>query len=94
MSSIFEAIMLACFGMAWPASIWRSYKSRSTRGKSILFLWIILIGYVSGVIHKILYSLDPVIILYVINFLMVAVDIALYYRNRHSERRTEVLLSE
>ena len=83
--SIFEAIMLLCFGAAWPFSIYRSYVSRSTGGKSVLFLFVILTGYISGIIHKILYSLDPVIYLYGANAVMVAIDIGLYYRNRRYE---------
>jgi len=79
--SIFEALMLICFGLAWPASIYRSWKSRSTAGKSVLFLYIIGFGYVCGAIHKVLYSRDIVIVLYVVNLFMVLIDIGLYYRN-------------
>lgn len=79
--SIFEIIMLACFGAAWPFSIYKSYRSRQTAGKSLLFLYVILIGYLSGVIHKLLYSKDPVIFLYLLNAAMVFTDLLLYYRN-------------
>jgi hypothetical protein len=81
--SFFEAIMLICFGAAWPASIYRSYVSKSIKGKSLLFLLIIEIGYIAGIIHKILYSPDLVIYLYFLNLFMVAIDIGLYFRNRH-----------
>jgi hypothetical protein len=80
--SIFEVMMLICFGAAWPFSIARSWKSRSTAGKSIIFLWIVLAGYVSGIIHKLLYNRDAVIALYTLNSILVLIDIALYYRNR------------
>jgi hypothetical protein len=80
--SIFEVMMLICFGAAWPFSIARSWKSRSTAGKSIIFLWIVLAGYVSGIIHKLLYNRDAVIVLYTLNSILVLIDIALYYRNR------------
>jgi len=79
--SIFEIIMLICFGSAWPFSIYKSYKSGSNRGKSVLFLIIVFIGYVMGMLHKIYYSNDLVIYLYVFNSLMVATDMILYYRN-------------
>ncbi len=79
--SIFEIIMLLCFGAAWPFSIYTSYKSRHIAGKSIIFLMIIFIGYVSGVLHKALYNFDVVIYLYILNGTMVAIDIGLYYRN-------------
>ncbi len=85
--SVFEALMLICFGTAWPFAVYRSWRSRSTGGKSALFLYVIFAGYVSGTIHKILYSFDPVIWLYVANGVMVAADIALYHRNRRIEVR-------
>lgn len=80
--SIFEAIMLICFGAAWPFSIYRSYKSKAIAGKSGIFLFIVLAGYIAGVLHKILYDPDPVLWLYVINSAMVTADIALYIRNK------------
>ena len=83
--SIFEAGMLICFGLAWPANIYKSIKSRSTKGKSVTFLMIVILGYIFGIIHKILYSRDIVLILYFINVLMVLVDLALYYWNKKYE---------
>lgn len=80
--SIFEALMLICFGAAWPISIYKSYKSRTNSGKSLHFLIIIFIGYVSGVAHKFIYSFDYVIFLYILNGLMVLTDIGLYFRNK------------
>ena len=73
--------MLLCFGAAWPFSIIKSYKSRSVAGKSPYFLIVVIIGYISGIINKILYSNDIVMYLYILNLLMVATDLALYYRN-------------
>ncbi|MEN6308889.1 MAG: hypothetical protein ABFD91_14165 [Anaerohalosphaeraceae bacterium] len=79
--SLFEAIMLICFGAAWPFSIYKSWKSRACAGKSIIFLYIVLIGYIAGIIHKVLHSQDWIIALYSLNGLMVLIDIVLYYRN-------------
>ncbi len=78
--------MLVCFGAAWPFSIYKSYRSKSTGGKSINFLFIILIGYIAGIVHKIVFNFDLVIILYSINAVMVSADILLYFRNRRYER--------
>ena len=86
--SIFEILMLVCFGAAWPFSIARSYRSRATGGKSLPFLYIVLVGYVAGILHKIFFSYDLVIFLYGLNGLMVATDIGLYYRNRRLEHQT------
>lgn len=83
--SIFEIIMLVCFGAAWPMSIYRSYVSRTTAGKSLLFLLIVDIGYIAGILHKIKYDFDMVIYLYMLNAVMVFVDISLFYRNRRIE---------
>ena len=81
MNSIFEVGMLLCFGMAWPISIVKSWKSRTNQGKSLFFLLIILLGYVSGTLFKITGNMDRIIILYLINGTMVITDIALYVRN-------------
>ncbi len=73
--------MLVCFGAAWPVSICKSYRSRTTAGKSVVFLVIVEIGYAAGICFKLTGTLDYVIALYVLNALMVLVDIGLYWRN-------------
>ncbi len=80
--NLFEAMMLICFGAAWPVSIYKSWTSRSCGGKSVIFLYIVLLGYAAGITHKLLNSRDWVIALYVLNAMMVMIDIGLYYRNR------------
>lgn len=87
--SIFEIIMLVCFGAAWPSSIHKSYTSRTSKGKSLFFLIIVFIGYVSGIIHKLLFNLDWVILFYMLNGLMVVIDTILYIRNASLDRRRE-----
>ncbi|MDD2371207.1 MAG: hypothetical protein PHQ32_04315 [Firmicutes bacterium] len=79
--SLFEIIMLLCFGAAWPFSIYKSLKSKSNNGKSLIFLLVVMIGYLSGILHKMFYSYDLVIYLYALNFLMVSVDAILWLRN-------------
>ncbi len=81
--AVFEVLMLLCFGAAWPFSIYRSYHSRSTAGKSVIFLWIVWIGYIFGILNKYVRGWDYVVVFYCINLMMVSVDIALYYRNRY-----------
>lgn len=85
--SVFEIIMLLCFGAAWPFSISRSYRSRSNAGKSLGFLYVVLTGYIAGVLHKIIYNYDAVIYLYALNGVLVMVDIMLYYRNGRLARK-------
>jgi hypothetical protein len=88
--SPFEIIMLVCFGSAWPLSIYKSWKSRAIAGKSLPFLVVILAGYAAGTLHKIFFSMDFVIVLYLLNFTMVFVDILLYLRNRMYHIRTSL----
>jgi hypothetical protein len=82
--SIYEAVMLLCFGAAWPFSIAKSLRSRSSKGKSAIFLAIILVGYAAGILNKVTLGQgrDPVLFLYALNALMVSADLALFYRNR------------
>jgi len=77
--SIFEGIMLVCFGASWPISIIKSIRVKHVAGKSPLFMAVICAGYVSGIIHKILYSLDWIILLYILNMAMILIDMALYF---------------
>ena len=85
--SIFEVGMLACFGAAWPMNILKSLRSRTAAGKSVIFQWAILVGYICGITHKLMYSMDIVLALYILNFLMVATDTILIYRNRALDRK-------
>ena len=87
--SIFEAAMLVCFGISWPVSIVRSIRARSAKGKSLLFLILISLAYISGILHKSLVRLDIVIVLYILNLVMVFIDIALYIRNTKIDNEKE-----
>ncbi len=80
--SVFEIVMLLCFGFAWPFSIHKSLTSHSVKGKSLAFLLIVWFGYVAGILHKIFYHPDVVVVFYAINLTMVTVDALLYLRNR------------
>lgn len=84
--SIFEALMLLCFGAAWPLNIYKSWTARTAKGKSLPFLMVVELGYISGMINKVLYHYDFVLYLYLLNFIMVGIDCTLYFRNRHLDR--------
>lgn len=79
--------MLICFGMAWPFSIYKSWKTREVGSKSLIFLFALLLGYIAGITHKLVYSMDGVIVLYILNGTMVSIDISLYLRNRWYQTR-------
>lgn len=85
--SVFEALMLLCFAASWPVSILRSYRARSTEGKSLVFLILLELAYICGILHKTLVRTDIVLALYIANFLMVLADIALYARNARLDRQ-------
>lgn len=81
--------MLLCFGAAWPASIHKSYTARTAKGKSVIFLVTIIIGYISGVINKLINSPDYVMYLYMLNLVMVSTDLVLYFRNKRLDELAE-----
>ncbi len=82
--SVFEAGMLICFGASWPAAVVKTYTTKNVKGKSRLFLWLVIVGYICGMIHKILFNFDLVFYLYVFNLLLVSTDLFLVYKYRNS----------
>ena len=87
MKEFFELIMLICFGLSWPISVYKSVKSKSTQGKSAVFILAIIVGYVSGITSKLIDGqLTYVFILYCINLFVVCVDLILFFINRHREK--------
>lgn len=79
--SIFESVMLICFGASWPLAILKTWRAKNPVGKSLPFLYLVLIGYAAGCLHKIYFNWDWVFFLYLLNGLMVLTDIVLtqYY---------------
>ena len=92
-----EMAMIVCFGVSWPFNVIKSYRARTAKGKSLLFLVLILAGYVAGIISKLLnrsYMADLsskwyVLFFYVLNFIMVFADFCLYFRNRKLDKAAE-----
>ena len=89
MAEILEVIMIVSFGASWPLNVIKSYKSRTTRGKSFTFLCLIFFGYIAGIASKLLneaYMVQIgskwyVLFFYVLNFIMVGADLLMYARN-------------
>jgi lipopolysaccharide export LptBFGC system permease protein LptF len=87
---IFEALMLILFGVSWPISIAKTLRTRFVRGKSPLFMTLVVVGYLCGMMHKFINPdpatgrVHPIIWLYAFNLTMVALDLALYWRYRHN----------
>ena len=82
--------MLICFGISWPVSVIKSILMKSAKGKSLAFLLAIFIGYIFGITHKLIYSRDCVLYLYVLNLMMVGTDLLLYFINRRRDRENGV----
>jgi hypothetical protein len=94
MSEILEIIMILCFGASWPFNVYKSYRARTAKGKSLLFLILIEVGYIAGIASK---FLNPaymaafsekwyVLFFYFLNFAMVGTDVVLYFRNKRLDR--------
>ncbi len=87
MVTILESVMLICFGISWPVSVYKSWTSKSTKGKSLIFIFAIIIGYIAGITGKIVGGqLNYVLALYILNLTFVSVDLALYFVNKRRER--------
>lgn len=82
---VFEALMLICFGSAWPFAIAKSWRSRSAGGKSPIFLVIIFTGYISGIYAHVLRGFSPIVLLYILNATMVFTDLCLVLKFHHAE---------
>ncbi len=82
LATVFEIGMLVGFGVSWPFAVWKTYSTKNVAGTSVVFLWCVFLGYVSGVLFKVFGAADWVTALYALNGLLVATNIALYYRYR------------
>lgn len=92
-TEIFEIIMIVCFGLSWPMNVIKSYRARTTKGKSLPFLLLIITGYVFGIIGKLLGGNFKwyVLFFYVLNLLMVSTDLALYVRNYRLDKENGLI---
>ena len=77
--SIWEVLFLVCFAISWPISILKSIRTKVVIGKRPIFMGLIILGYLFGIIHKLLYYRDIVIFLYTFNALLVSTDLFLYF---------------
>ncbi len=88
---LLETAMLICFGCSWPISIFKSWRTKFVRGKSIAFMVLVFAGYLAGAGGKLFraaHAGQPPewnLSLYILNGIFVAIDISLYvkYRRNH-----------
>ena len=97
MAELFEIIMILSFGASWPMNVIKSYKARSAKGKSIGFLALIFFGYIAGIASKFtneaymaaFASKWYVLVFYILNLIMVGINICLYIRNVKLDKQSE-----
>ena len=99
---ILEIIMIVSFGISWPVNVLKSYKARTTKGKSLTFLCLIFFGYIAGVAMKsikiatteytglVAFITWLALGVYILNLLMVGTDLALYFRNKKLDKLSEL----
>ena len=88
---LMEVCMIVAFGLSWPMNVIKSYKVRTTKGKSLPFLILILCGYICGITGKLTAPSFKwyVLFFYVLNFAMVAADLLLYIRNYRLDKKRQ-----
>ncbi len=93
MSEFFEILMIVSFGVSWPLNVIKSFKAKTTKGKSLGFLILIFTGYIFGITSKLL--LDSfkwyVMFFYVLNLIMVGADLVMYFINYRRDKAKGVL---
>ena len=83
-AELLETVMIFCFGLSWPMNLINSIKSKTAKGKSLSFYYLIFFGYIAGICAKIIvknfFTLPS--IFYVLNLVMVGSCIIVYYYNK------------
>ena len=82
--------MLLCFGISWPFNIAKSWKSRTAKGKSLVFELCIVVGYLCGIAGKFVTgNVTYVVAVYILDVTMVCIDIVLTLRNMALDKLAE-----
>lgn len=88
MGSIFETVMLLCFGFSWPMNLIKAYNAKTAKGTSLPFILLIIIGYVAGITAKIVTGqTNYVLAAYVLNLAIVLLNLVIYFRNSTLDRK-------
>lgn len=92
-SQILEGIMLIAFGASWPAQIIKTIRVKNPAGKSFIFLYLIMFGYICGIVSKFVSgAINWVLCIYFIDVLMVATDtfFSHYYIMKNKKEAKEI----
>lgn len=91
MSEFLEACMVVSFGISWPLNIVKSLRSKTAKGKSLAFTVLIFVGYIAGIASKLTAgNITYVFFFYVLNLVMVGVDLCLYFRNASLDKQRDL----
>jgi uncharacterized membrane protein HdeD (DUF308 family) len=83
----FEMLFLLCFGLSWPMNIVKAVRSKTSKGVSLWFLCVCFLGYVFGIISKLVdTTLSYTLIFYCINICMVGTCIVFYFINSRNDK--------
>ncbi len=94
-SQILEALMLACFGLSWPFNAYKSWCARTARGANWQFFVIIMFGYCLGIAAKFVAgNISWVLVVYILNILVVFINLIVYVRNRRLDKRADALMAK
>lgn len=92
MANICEALMVCAFGISWPINAYKSFKSKSIEGKSLLFSCIILLGYFFGISGKIITGqINYVFVFYLINVAFVCLDLIISLNNKYQYNKFQMV---
>ena len=97
MPELLEIMMILCFGASWPLNLMKSFKAKTTKGKSLPFLLLIFFGYIAGICSKLVNEAYMaaigqkwyVLFFYVLNFIMVGSDLLMYVRNYRLDQKAK-----
>ena len=88
MESIFETVMLVCFGFSWPLNVIKAYKAKTAKGTSLPFILLIITGYIAGISAKLISGqINYVLIAYILNLAIVSLNVIVYFRNLSLDKR-------
>ena len=97
MADLLETLMIISFGISWPVNLLKAIRAKTAKGTSLLFLCLIEGGYIVGIIGKLI---NPaymeqistkwyVLFFYVLNAVMVAINLAVYFYNRKLDKQAD-----
>ncbi len=97
LAEILEIFMVVSFGVSWPINANKAWRARTAKGSSITFLLLVIFGYICGIAAKFMIYANPnaanpkwyVVMFYIINLVVVSVNVGIYFRNKRLDAARE-----